>query len=274
MGKCHKFVLFTNSEVFDAMFAEEFEETKGNKVKMDNFREETVISFLEYLYSKSVPKRTFDRAKLTPELLRMAHMYRVDDLELKCTERLRATLCDENVMDIWMEAERCKNEALCSTAIKHLCERPRGKTLHEVSGFNEAFQGHDKPLKDLIKKLTENNSHLKEEIVQLREKYMQDVTPIKITVTRPPPHYEPPWTDIFYVKQHDKISSLLDKVLIKLGPPYRATIHPHPPIEYALTKSTSNLDRIGKDSTFSDNGICTGKDYTLYLWEPASTHAW
>merc|ERR1719474_1347280 len=104
------------------------------------------------------------------ELLSMAHMYHVRDLEMDCIQRVKETISDDNVMDVWMEGERCKMETLCSIAIEHLVERTSGKTLHDVPGFDEVFQDHDKPLKDLLNKLTEKNSHLQEEILQLKEK--------------------------------------------------------------------------------------------------------
>jgi len=234
----HRHILAENSDVFEAMLTKDMEESKTNEVQMDHFSEETVVSFLEYLYSdplysskpselirasavanKYIYKRSFDEDKLTMELLSMAHMYHVRDLEMDCIQRVKETISDDNVMDVWMEGERCKMETLCSIAIEHLVVRPSGKTLHDVSGFDEVFQDHDKPLKDLLDKLTEKNSHLQEEILQLKEKCKHHVER-QFEIRVEGYHYDPVsgalsslgWGAPFYVKANDKLASFLDRV--------------------------------------------------------------
>merc|ERR1712029_1303087 len=160
---------------------------------MDHFGDETVVAFLEYLYSETVKsaktlaliqksgepkkyifKRPFDEEKLTLELLSMAKMYHVEDLEMDCTEHLKATLTDDNVMKIWKEAKRNNYEGLCEMAIVYLVERPKGKTLQEVSGLNETFQDLHQPqkdfLNDLLNKFTERNALLKETLENKKPK--------------------------------------------------------------------------------------------------------
>jgi len=156
--KCHKHVLASNSEFFRTLLNTDLEETKTFQVKIEHSNEETLLSFLEYLYSeplhsakgleqikkkldpnKYIFKRSFEEKKLTPELLCMAHMYRVKDLWMDCTGHLKASVCDNNVIDIWMAAEMCENQELSKVAFDHLVERPRGKTFEDVPGFNKAF---------------------------------------------------------------------------------------------------------------------------------------
>jgi len=133
----------------------------------EHFKEESVVAFLEYIYASVRDKRTndlisgsngsdcyiykrsFDEDKLTIDLLDMGHMYQVEDLQLDCAEYLRAKICDHNVMEVWMTAERCKSKSLSSTAIKHIINRPRGKQIMEVPGLTEAFESHTH-LKDLL----------------------------------------------------------------------------------------------------------------------------
>merc|ERR1719309_842392 len=127
---------------------------------------------------------------------------------MDCAQHLKETISDDNVMDIWMEAEKCKNEDLCARAIDHLVERPRGKTLQEVSGFNKAFQDHDKPLKDLLKKLTEKNSHCLEEIFKLKEEIsvLKKESKIKITIKTIGPD---PWNLVFLVNPDDIVRGVI-----------------------------------------------------------------
>jgi len=282
--KCHKFVLAQNSEVFEAMLTSDMKESKTSQAKVSQFSKETVISFLEYLYTETVTdaktvalirnslnankyiyKRPFDEEKLNLELLSMAHMYQVKDLEMDCAQHLKETISDDNVMDIWMEAEKCKH--LCARAIDHLVERPRGKTLQEVSGFNNAFQDHDKPLKDLLTKLTEKNSHCLEEIFKLKEEIsiLKKESKIKITIKAKGPN---PWNLVFYVNPDDIVSEVIAEAEnIKQIPPQPGKV-------YNLSKTASNPTptnmRLNRDWTFLQNGISTSQDTTLYIWNTST----
>jgi len=266
------------------MLTNDMEDSKTNQVKMDHFSEGTVFNFLEYLYAESVKsvktlalirnsvapneyiyKRSFDEDKLTLELLNMAHFYHVEDLEMDCTEHLKKNMFDGNVMDIWMEAEKCHIKELCEMAIEHLVERPRGKTLQDVHGFNEAFRDHDKPLKDLLKKLTEKNSNLQEEILELKGSIPQSLPEfLGITVTNASCYG--PWTDEFLVRPDLKISVLLKLIQYRCAPETGRV--------YCLTlTSGDNINgRVGRDTTFLENSIFS--DTTLYLWNASPEDAW
>ena len=86
--------------------------------------------FLQYLYAPPLPseykyRRFFKEEDLTLDLLKIGHFYQVEDLEVDCTEYLKENICDEIVMDVWMEAERSCNAGLCAKAIQHLVDRPK-----------------------------------------------------------------------------------------------------------------------------------------------------
>ena len=126
-------------------------ETNSNQmIVSEDFQEDTAFTFLEYLYTPArdegpmeimrgvvgsvdhIYKKSFDKDKLTLELLEMAHMYRVADLQTDCAEQQKANMCDENVMEVWMVAKKCESKDLYSAAMKHIVERPSGKTMMEV----------------------------------------------------------------------------------------------------------------------------------------------
>lgn len=170
----HKHVLADNSLVFEAMLSQDMEEAKNNKCTIESFEDVTVVDFLQYLYSdclknkdiidliraalgpdKHIFKRTdFEKDKFTSELFSMANYYQVEDQMLDCTKYLKEHITDDNVMGIWMEAEKSSNHVLCEAALDHLVERPKDKTLEDVPGFSEAFASHDKPLKDLLNRFS------------------------------------------------------------------------------------------------------------------------
>jgi len=201
--KCHKFVLVENSPVFEAMLTQDFEEAITNEMKLDDFDEETVSTFLEYLYTPAkdkafdsvtaelirtgpqgnVYKRTFEKERLTPELLKMSFKYQVDDLQKDCIEYLKAhinndstalmlleiasafemndlgEICvkyleeeinDANVMEILKVAARCDNKAVYSRAKQHLLDRPQGKSLKDVPGFFDDSENQGRAMLDLL----------------------------------------------------------------------------------------------------------------------------
>ena len=115
--RVHKLVLADNSEVFEAMLTKDMEESNTSKMSLEHFEEDAVITFIQYLYAGRVDdlktieqlkagvspneyiyKRSFDKDKFTIELLKMADMYQVEDLKLDCTEYLKKTISDDNLM--------------------------------------------------------------------------------------------------------------------------------------------------------------------------------
>jgi len=175
--KVHRHVLAKDAEVFDAMLTQDTQEKNTKEMSLEHWDESTAISFLEYLYSGSVNdsktteelreavgpnqyiyRRSFEREKLTVGLLKMADMYEVEDLKIDCTEYLTKNLNDDNVMEVWMGTQSLDNKSLHAAIVKHLAERPIGKTLKDIPGFNEAFQSQNNPLKDLVEVLSDQVS--------------------------------------------------------------------------------------------------------------------
>jgi len=143
--KCHKFMLAQVSPVFRAMLREDYEETRTNKMKVTEFESDTARSFLDFIYSylKVAPvqsrcKKNFDEERLTPDLLRMSHMYEVRILEDKCVEHLQKSIVDTNVVDIWSLADSIGNDKLKKVALHHLGMKK--KMMMDVPGLREALE--------------------------------------------------------------------------------------------------------------------------------------
>jgi len=266
----HKLILAENSPVFEAMLDQDMMESRKNLVRIDNFGEATVISFLEYIYSKpllaSGDEETtgFDATKFNVDLLSMAHFYQVDSLVRECSEHLKGNICDDNVMDVWMEAERCGSKILRTAAIEHLIDRPEGLTLEEVPGFKGAFQAYDTPLKDLIDTLIEQNKSLKDEIHQLNPtKDLDGVAQRKgmIRITLRTTKANPVYCE-HYVSAKEKISTFLTQL------EYPGMKPDGFDGKYlCLTKDKLfNMDyKLDRNRTFKQSGI--SQNTTLYLWQ-------
>merc|ERR1712088_1195711 len=100
-------------------------------------------SFLDYIYAeeflvqdKDVYKRSFDKKRLTAELLRFCHMYDVKNLLEKCIEHLRKNVDDDNAVEVWAVAEAISHEDLKRVALKYLGKK-KDKLL-EVPGLEES----------------------------------------------------------------------------------------------------------------------------------------
>jgi len=274
--KVHKHVLAENSEAFEAMLTQEFEEAKTNQMSMAHFEDTTVYSFIEYLYADRIKdpeilrqiragigpddyiyKRCFQAQKLTVNLLKTAHMYGVEDLKTDCTEHLKKNISDDNVMEIWMAAETMENTNLSSTAMKHLVESPQGKSLCDVPGFSEAYQSHEKPLRDLLGTFSEERYRLKQEICKLKAE-IKDMKHhiIKVTVIRKPPRKAIEWTEEFYVTPTERISTVIQK--LQREPPLGG--------QWVLTRfDEDEAEGMRVWRTFEEEGITS--DTSFFIWD-------
>ena len=96
-----------NCTYFEALLNHDYKETKESWLKFRDFDGATVGAFLQFLYSRKYDKcagqqfnRKFSRDKLTSELLVMAHVCQVEDLEEDCVKHLRQnTKIDPNAPD-------------------------------------------------------------------------------------------------------------------------------------------------------------------------------
>merc|ERR1712029_391965 len=150
-----------------------------------------------------------------------------------CTEHLLKNVCDNNVMEVLLGAKQLEIESLASTAINHLVDRPRGKSLTDVPGFNETLQSNGKHLQDLLVTLSDKTSGMKDGILSLKEendllkakvKCVEESGIIKVAVRKyrgSMDMVESPieWTEDFYVRPTDMVTTVLEKLEKRRGKP-------------------------------------------------------
>jgi len=155
--RCHKHVLSDNSPFLDDLLSGETAEARANKLDVSGLEEETVVSFLQYVYTPcpqerprgSSYKRVFEEKRLTMELLEMAHRYGVQDLQDDCTKHLIKNINENNVMAMWMKGESMENDGLRDGAMSHLIAS-KVKPIEKVPGFTDTFGPLPKPVLDLL----------------------------------------------------------------------------------------------------------------------------
>jgi len=239
--KCHKSVLIQKSEFFKTMMNHEWLESTNNQMKVDQFADETVISFLQYLDARrnisvageeSFFIRDFSKDKLTLELLSLAHFYQIQDLQIDCAEHLKSIISDENVIELWMAAERYDIKSLSKEAVKHLAERPEGKDIQEVPGFAEALESHPHSFwRDVMAVMSEKKKEFRDKISDFKEmkkEMLGDV--IKVTVEKLDHDWtenakieelvnkKVEWRETVFVKPNNKVTTLVTKLARRRQP--------------------------------------------------------
>jgi len=162
--KCHKIMLARSSSFFRAMLENEFQETKNNWVEVKEFKAETVLHFLEYIYKEARDPfaKLFNPVKFTPDLLNMAHYYEVKYLQDDCIHYLEKNISAENAVKVWWVSKRCGYKSLKETAMTYLVEAKINEPDCKFHGFEDVENS-----RVLLKELMEFSfqfMHTKQEI--------------------------------------------------------------------------------------------------------------
>ncbi|GAU98840.1 hypothetical protein RvY_09930 [Ramazzottius varieornatus] len=114
--KAHKSILASRSRVFAAMFGHEMEESKTNKVKIDDVQEDVLEEVLRFIYTGRAP----NMEKMADELLAAADKYELDRLKVQCEESLWTNLSVEHVSDVLILADMHSAEQLKTASIEYI----------------------------------------------------------------------------------------------------------------------------------------------------------
>jgi len=145
--QCHKVKLADVSPFFCAMFRQNCDETLTNKMKVVTFKPDTAESFVDFIYAdwehvkgQNVFKKKFEEKRMTPDLLRMSHMYGVSMIQVSCVEHLKKSIEDANVVDIWSAAETTGSKGLKEAALKHIVKKQiKGVKMVDIPRIKEAY---------------------------------------------------------------------------------------------------------------------------------------
>uniref|UniRef100_A0A1I8MB33 BTB domain-containing protein n=1 Tax=Musca domestica TaxID=7370 RepID=A0A1I8MB33_MUSDO len=113
--RAHKNILSARSEVFAAMFDNEFLENKANSVSIDDIDGEVLQEMLNYIYTEEIVSK-----ELAADLYVAADKYALVDLQSLCESILTQTMDISSVADILLLAERTSNERLKRNALQFI----------------------------------------------------------------------------------------------------------------------------------------------------------
>ncbi|KFQ72507.1 Speckle-type POZ protein-like [Phaethon lepturus] len=111
--KAHKSVLAARSPVFNAMFEHEMEESKKNRVEINDVDPEVFKEMMRFIYTGKAP----NLEKMADNLLAAADKYALERLKVMCEEALCSNLSVENVADVLILADLHSAEQLKAQAI-------------------------------------------------------------------------------------------------------------------------------------------------------------
>jgi len=155
--KCHKTMLANCSPFFDAMLSSDCEETKNGKMKAKDYCLETVTTFLEQVYAIFLNKKGVEENKLTPELMRMCHMYQLQDLFKLTVDHLMKNIRDTNAVGLWFEAEKINNEEMKTSVINFIANKK--KDIAYLADVDEAYKCPEL-MKSLVASLVGNDGQI------------------------------------------------------------------------------------------------------------------
>jgi len=122
--RCHKFLLTSQSPVFEAMFHMESKEKEQNVVNIVDCAPEVVEQFVLYHY-KGVMSSSAKPLELMFGLLNFANKYQVDLLKAECLDVLMDMMNDDNVLKIFavvnkIDPRSCVNNMVIDFVKKNL----------------------------------------------------------------------------------------------------------------------------------------------------------
>ncbi|XP_073814363.1 speckle-type POZ protein-like [Musca autumnalis] len=131
--KAHKAILCARSQVFAAMFRNNFEESKTNRIQIDDMDAEVIEEMLKFLYTGGDISEKF-----AEELFIAANKYSLLDLQTMCENTLINTMKFATVADVLLLADRLTNERLKTKAAKFIVNNI--ETVTETEGWKKLCQ--------------------------------------------------------------------------------------------------------------------------------------
>uniref|UniRef100_A0A8C8Z317 Speckle type BTB/POZ protein like n=1 Tax=Prolemur simus TaxID=1328070 RepID=A0A8C8Z317_PROSS len=134
--KAHKSVLAARSPVFNAMFEHEMEESKKNRVEINDLDPEVFKEMMRFVYTGKAPNLD----KMADNLLAAADKYALERLKVMCEEALCSNLSVENVADTLVLADLHSAEQLKAQAIDFI--NSQATDIMETAGWKSMIQSH------------------------------------------------------------------------------------------------------------------------------------
>lgn len=148
----HKAVLAARSCVFNAMFEHDMEESKQNRVEIQDCDQEVVTEMLRFIYTGKAP----NLSRMADELLAAADKYALERLKVLCEEALCTNLSIDNVCDVLALADLHSAEQLKIHAIDFV--NSHATDVMDTVGWRDLVQSHPPLVAEAFRALASQQS--------------------------------------------------------------------------------------------------------------------
>lgn len=134
--KGHKAILAARSPVFSAMFEHEMEESKKNRVEINDVEPEVFKEMMCFIYTGKAPNLD----KMADDLLAAADKYALERLKVMCEDALCSNLSVENAAEILILADLHSADQLKTQAVDFI--NYHASDVMETSGWKSMVVSH------------------------------------------------------------------------------------------------------------------------------------
>jgi len=169
--KCHKFKLALHSEVFNKMFQHDCNENRKNEVLIDDFEDDTVADFVDFLYQGKLE----EESKYTHQLLSIGHKYQVQALVDTCSVYLQSHVTKENVAQVWLVSEAYVIPDLIGSVHDFLARNWVSKD--ECEGIANVVKSHPEYMMDLFQHFVQAKE---KEVREIRYQHASEINDLQV----------------------------------------------------------------------------------------------
>jgi len=130
--RASRYVLCENSPVFTAMFANEWKDSRENRIELEDVSHLGMTTFIKILHGVKVDNI---RPGIAIEMVVIAEKYQVLELKKQSANYAKQRLSKKNVIDALVVAHRLDVKDMEEAALKYLTSNKFGADLNELSGF-------------------------------------------------------------------------------------------------------------------------------------------
>ncbi|XP_028674833.1 speckle-type POZ protein [Erpetoichthys calabaricus] len=134
--QAHKAILAARSPVFSAMFEHEMEESKKNRVEINDVEPEVFKEMMCFIYTGKAPNLD----KMADDLLAAADKYALERLKVMCEDALCSNLSVENAAEILILADLHSADQLKTQAVDFI--NYHASDVMETSGWKSMVVSH------------------------------------------------------------------------------------------------------------------------------------
>ncbi|KAM9472415.1 speckle-type POZ protein isoform 1-T2 [Salvelinus alpinus] len=134
--QAHKAILAARSPVFSAMFEHEMEESKKNRVEINDVEPEVFKEMMCFIYTGKAPNLD----KMADDLLAAADKYALERLKVMCEDALCTSLSVENTAEILILADLHSADQLKTQAVDFI--NYHAAEVMETSGWKSMVASH------------------------------------------------------------------------------------------------------------------------------------